>query len=403
MEDGGYYALKGFDFQIDKTIIEIFSAPLDTDEISIERIQDLNSDVFVTQVKYKETQTYSPAKIRDPVVQLINEFSSSPTIRTYILYCFFSDQPENIKIFDLKDLDEVLEIKLHKNHSESHKKKYDAIKAIPTSVKNSFTANFQLIFAPNHSTQFDRALQLISEQNFCASSSDSSFYYCYLADHLRRLVISNVNPDLRVCTRRDLNASLTNKRNQIFYSTLDHINGREQLLTTLKKHFPKPASQQNNIIFIGSKLASETSPLVHLLTSITEQEFSKPTHDVYPMTFVIDHDNIGNIKKGLLLSNITFNDGYESIQFNAQQFNRKHISLRKSNRHGKALDSLDQISYKIRIITLNNFKSCHTSYETPDRTYNFDIDVFSEYTDIPSFQINDLSCDEIWQLIKRRT
>ncbi|WP_223569366.1 hypothetical protein [Pseudomonas sp. BF-R-26] len=401
MEDGGYYALKGFDFQIDKTIIEIFSASVDTEEISIERIQDLNSDAFVTQVKYKETQAFSLSKIRDPVVQLIQESEFDTTNKTYILYCYFSDQVENIKMFDAAGIDDILEIKLHKNCSEAHQKKYDTIKSIPSSLKQSFSARFQLIFAPNHSIQFERALNIIAAQNFCTSASEASFYYCYLADHLRRLVISNSDIELRVCTRREIISALTDRKHQFFYSTLAYISGRESLLKTLKKKFPKPLPQQNIVFFIGTKLAKQTPQLTDLITFTIEQQFNKPTYDVHPITFAIDHPDITDLKKCILLKNITFNDGYESIQFNSQQFNRRHLALRKTTATGRPLETLGQISYQARIVTLANFINSHTGYERPDRIYYFDIDTFSDYTDIPSFQINDLNCDEIWQLLKR--
>lgn len=401
MEDGGYYALKGFDFQIDKTIIEIFSTVLDTEDVCIEKIQDINSNSFVTQVKYKETQTYSASKIRDPVVQLISEFSETTTPRTYILYCFFSDQQEHVKTFNSEELEEVLEIKLHKNCSESHQKKYDIIKKIPSTVKSSFALSFQLIFAPDHTTQFERALKLIAEQPFCNSTAEASFYYCYLADHLRRLVITNKDPELRTCSRKKLTLFITNQKHQLFYSTLNYLKGRKALLQTLKKHFKKPLNHQNVVFLIGSKLATETFQLTTLITSIIQQQFNNPNHDVHPPTFVINHESITDIKKGLLDNNITFNDGYEAIQFSPNQFNRRHLSLRKTSSYGRALDSLGNISYKMRISTLNNFQASLSTWERPDRAYYFDIDILSEYTDIPCFQINDLSCDEIWLLIKR--
>lgn len=402
MEDGGYYALKGFDFQIDKTIIEIFSASRDTEEIAIERIQDLNSDAFVTQVKYKEKQTYAPSKIRDPVVQLMQESELDTTNRTYILYCHFSDQAEDTREFDVAGLDNILEIQLHNNCSKAHEKKYKTIKAIPLSLKQTFAARFKLVFAPNHSTQFERALTIIKAQHFCDSSSDASFYYCYLADHLRRLVISNTNIELRTCTKKEIIATLTDRKHQFFYSALAYISGREQLIKTLQKKFPKPPPQQNIVFFIGAKLATETQQLTHLLISTIEQQFNKPTYDVHPITFIIDQTDITEIKKGILLKNITFNDGYESIQFNRQQFNKRHLALKKTNSSGRPLETLGQISYQARIVTLANFLGSHIDHERPDRIYYFDIDIFPDYTDIPSFQINDLNCDEIWQLLERQ-
>ena len=72
MTDGGYYAIKGFEYQIDKTILEILKGDDET-TICLEQIQDINSDNYVMQVKYKETQKYTPSKIRNPVIQLMEE------------------------------------------------------------------------------------------------------------------------------------------------------------------------------------------------------------------------------------------------------------------------------------------------------------------------------------------
>ena len=87
MSDGGYYAIKGFEFQIDKTILELFKAD-DTTPVCLEQIQDINTNDFVMQVKYKETQKYTPAKIKEPVIQLIDEYQKFPT-KKYYLYCYF--------------------------------------------------------------------------------------------------------------------------------------------------------------------------------------------------------------------------------------------------------------------------------------------------------------------------
>ena len=68
--DGGYYAIKGFAFQIDKAILEILDAD-DSTQVKIEEIQDINSENFVIQVKYKEKARFTPSKIKEPVLQLI--------------------------------------------------------------------------------------------------------------------------------------------------------------------------------------------------------------------------------------------------------------------------------------------------------------------------------------------
>lgn len=44
MTDGGYYAIKGFSFQIDKTILELFNAIDENQTTNIEQIQDINAN-----------------------------------------------------------------------------------------------------------------------------------------------------------------------------------------------------------------------------------------------------------------------------------------------------------------------------------------------------------------------
>ena len=67
-EEGGYYAIKDFLYQYDKAILEILSR----DEgvpVYIERIQDIDCENYVLQVKHKEAADYSASKIREPIIK----------------------------------------------------------------------------------------------------------------------------------------------------------------------------------------------------------------------------------------------------------------------------------------------------------------------------------------------
>ena len=98
--DGGYYAIKGFEYQIDKTLLDILMSSDPTELISIEHIQDIDSSSYVTQVKYKETAKLVPSAIKKPIKQLFEEFKNDPN-KEYILFCYFDDlngYDEKIKI-----------------------------------------------------------------------------------------------------------------------------------------------------------------------------------------------------------------------------------------------------------------------------------------------------------------
>ena len=87
-EDGGYYAIKGFEYQIDKAILELLTSDTENQNISVENIQDIDSESFVMQVKYKETAKFVPSAIKEPVIKLINEFIEQAS-KKYYLYAFF--------------------------------------------------------------------------------------------------------------------------------------------------------------------------------------------------------------------------------------------------------------------------------------------------------------------------
>ncbi|MGA2464246.1 MAG: hypothetical protein ABSH06_07840 [Thermodesulfobacteriota bacterium] len=88
-EDGGFYAIKGFLYQFDKSLIEIIENP--ENQFVIENIQDINCEDFVIQVKHHSAQDFAPGKIRKSINQILDLFSSNPSKR-YCLYCHFKDK-----------------------------------------------------------------------------------------------------------------------------------------------------------------------------------------------------------------------------------------------------------------------------------------------------------------------
>src|SRR5713101_3041174 len=101
-DEGGYYAIKGFLYQFDKTLIEVLSNPNTT--IRFENRQDIDYEDFVLQVKHKETQNYAPSKIRKAVKQLMAFFVQDPSKRL-CLYCHFKDKGEHAWTPTLAEID----------------------------------------------------------------------------------------------------------------------------------------------------------------------------------------------------------------------------------------------------------------------------------------------------------
>ncbi len=398
--DGGYYAIKGFDFQIDKTIIELFDAPLESTEISIERIQDLSSDAFVTQVKYKETQEFAYSKIREPVVQLIEEAYSDKSSREYILYCHFKDRSESTSTFTVPELNKLLEINLGKKPSKAHREKVERIGKITTDMKQKFVKRFKIRFAPDQATNFSRAIALISTQSFCSNHEEARFFYCFIADYFRKLVTDNLDPSNRKCTRQEVVAAIQSGKRNIFYSAFSEYESREEFLAILKKRFQCPLASQTAFIFIGKRELNELPETGELLFNIITQHFDKAVYNVEPITFVLHDDDCVSVKKYLIKNLIPINDGYEAIEFSAGMFNRQHVSIRK-NVKGKAFESLGDISFKARVICMSSFRKLTTFSSPPVKNYYFGVSDEGIFSDVPMISVDSINAKEIWYLFKK--
>jgi len=196
--DGGYYAIKGFEYQIDKTLYEVLTINNDEAIIRLEQIQDINTDDFVMQVKYKEASKFTPSIIREPIVQLIEEYISNSNLN-YILYCYFFDENGYDENVDLTFLNKIL---------GREKDKFS------DNIKTNFLTKFKLKFSEEFHNQYLSVLQKLNELSFCNTIDEAQYYYSILVDYLRKKVVNN--------SPTQLNARQVNKK-----EILLHLNNDE--------------------------------------------------------------------------------------------------------------------------------------------------------------------------------
>ena len=230
-EDGGYYAIKGFEYQIDKAILEILNTSNENHPINIEQIQDIDASDFVMQVKYKETQKFTPSKIKAPVIQLIDEFNQDNS-KKYILYAYFKDLTgyedfiDTSKKVTLTNLETILGDK--KTNYTQKEKKY-------------FIKKFNLNFSPKFQTQFEQVISKLKEESFVGDSDDEAiFFYSNISDYIRKVVVNNPQKNIknRSCTKKEIFEFLNIRRNLIFNSAFREYKGNEKYFKMIKKtHF----------------------------------------------------------------------------------------------------------------------------------------------------------------------
>jgi hypothetical protein len=337
--DGGYYAIKGFEYQIDKTLLEVLISTDSNAEVCLEQIQDINNGDYVMQVKYKETAKLTPSVIRKPIVQLINEFLLDST-KDYILYCFFGDTNGHSENVDLAFLNEILGVE-----SSSFR----------TTVKEQFIAKFKLCFSEDFQSQFLSVLTELQELSFCNSTEEAIYYYSILEDYLRKKVVNHPPADManRKVTKKELIEYLGNGRKIIFTSAYKEFKGELAYFRLVKTNFKKPVKSQNTIIVFGS-VKEETIDVGNLVHQIIKKHYIKATYDVKPILFVIPDDKVEHVKRILIQEKSFFNDGYELISFSKDLLFSGPIINRKKSGTG-VTNSLSKSSFYSRVISKTTF------------------------------------------------
>lgn len=338
--DGGYYAIKGFEYQIDKTLLEVLSASTNDLVVRLEQIQDIDTDDYVMQVKYKEATKLNPSVIRKPIIQLIEEFKLDSN-KVYILYCYFADNNGYTETVDTEFLDKILGLEKD-NYGDD--------------LKKNFLTKFKLRFSPEFQNQYESVLTNLVELPYCNSTEEAQYYYSILVDFLRKKVITNP-PDesgSRQVTKGELLMHLNNGRRIVFMPSYMEFKGQQAYFKLLKSRFRKPIRNQNTIFIFGNVEVDDSCTLGSLIHQIVEIHYYKATHDVKPLTFVIPDDNIVEVKKYFISQDSTFNDGYESIQFSQKIFESPAIINKKSSGM-RATNSLSKTSFKTRLISETTF------------------------------------------------
>ncbi len=379
MSDGGYYAIKGFEFQIDKTILELFKAD-DATPICLEQIQDINTNDFVMQVKYKETQKYTPAKIKEPVIQLIKEYQKVPT-KKYYLYCYFNDVKEEIKNIKSSDLDRILGNKTD-DFFKSH--------------KDGFVSNFELHFSKSFQDQFIQAVEIIGENASCSNFDEALVHYGSIANHLRKIVTNNSDIQKRTCTKSEILAIIIGNRKTVFDSAYRIYKGKQQYITEIKRRYftYRNIDDWERFLIIELSGSEDVSTIKTTVLNIKEKYYNKRTRKIksgapYIYFRNISKDDLKRLKTELIAENNILKDGYDFMDADFYTKSLKVKSTIENEISIKFINSENNLKAMLGY-NLGCAKKIYQFYHTTPIELSFDIDTVN-------IEISELS--EIQQIL----
>jgi hypothetical protein len=311
--DGGYYAIKGFEYQFDKTILELFTT--DNHSINIEQIQDIDSDDVVIQVKYKETAKLIPSEVNIPISKLINEFIIDPS-KDYILYAYFQDTNGHDAYIGGSGRVTLDQLDIFLGNQKDNFTKVQ---------KTGFVKKFKLDLSSTFAQQFETVISKIRELDFVGDSyNEAIFYYSNISNYLRKLVINNPlkNQGGRTCTKDEVIGYLREGKDLVYRTTLRISQGDEDYFKFIKKqHF-----SNRNIDYIERFLIVELcgnegiADIKEVIFKIKDKFYNKSgtwkferIKSPAPYIFLkgISEENLIQLKKELLDEKIIFKDGFD--------------------------------------------------------------------------------------------
>jgi len=213
-EDGGYIAIRGFAYQFDKALLDMFQKP--EKGYQIENLQDHNYDDYAIQVKYYGRK-YKPSerkqKIKGVMINFLNDLSENPG-RNYCLYSYFNGVDEAVAPIGFDELNDYLGNK---------KTDYD------DSLKHQLVKDLKVIYAPDFKKQFEILIEEISKTYSC-DKGDACCYHAMMVSHLERLILQYKvdQAERRTCSKTDLDKIVQNAKDVIFRNAYAEFLGREK-------------------------------------------------------------------------------------------------------------------------------------------------------------------------------
>ncbi len=325
--DGAYIALRGYKFQFDRSILEIFNNP--TELVEIEQLQDYGFDDYLVQVKYHNTD-YTPAqqkqKIINPLVQLFDQFLKNKT-KKFILFIYLKGIPPSKKTLSVAELDAIL----------GKTRKFSA------NERASFVNSFTLIYAEDFESQYKEVIQKI-KVSYSKTTEEAKIYYSVISSHLLEIVTKHPpsNSSKRITSKVEIDKIISNGRKLIFKSAFVEMVAKEKQLKHLNKLFFKTSLNNEPLerIFI-----IETQPLADIkllkeIVLILKTKWSKnktktiPDSDRFvPYVFFqgLQENNLVKLKADLQKDGYVIKDGYDfmNASFNLNSLKERPTFLNK--------------------------------------------------------------------------
>ena len=389
--DGGYYALAGFLYQFNRSLLEIFNNPAQT--IYLEKDEDISSEYALIQVKNHEKGRFCTSKIQKPIIQLFQQYLQN-TNRKILLVGFINNWDRK-KQLSKEVLDDII---LSHNTQQNRKPLKKQCYFRPTdSQRLAFIASLEIDFSMDRHTQTSKVITLVAEK-FKINKDLATVYHSLFTAYLHLLIVNNKKNDRKVCFN-DLAEIIKAQTQLVFYSEHKKILGENKFIKLCKDRMPRFNRKKNNIFILGCDIYKDSniSNLADMLFRFVNKNHVVHTDKILNFVLNIPSNDFDYVKKYFLDRELAINDGREDLGFYVKLFsNEPLIKIGKRQ-------NIERSSFSVRIISLETLKgnldSIMRCKNLCDTMYVFGEDDFtSSIPTIPKFVVRDININMITQL-----
>lgn len=382
--------IKGYFYQFDLAILKILQLEEETDEITVEGIEDIDiknaTEEVAIQCKYHSKTEYNHSGIGKPIRLMLNHFKEVLNGKqNKIKYLYFGHFKSGHEKFpSLLTLDFLKSNLLTYKKDTIEFKYYNDLKLSDDEL-TSFLKNLEIdINAKSYEAQLKEIFTCLKNQNLfnCDDFEAENFYY-----NNALKIISNLakQDDIakRKITKKDFLVQINSKQ-VLFHKWFAQYKGKKKLLSDIRaKYF----SEYNNspferFFFVGvnssNYLRSDLKSIVHFVSKKYSQlsKLSPDSFCPYIHIFGISTSELIELKTELISENFKFKDGFD---FNGATFNPKSIIEKATYYNGIKIKIIDE---------LNNIESVFNEISKLKEIYHF-------YYDIPYFSTSNKNIKHI--------
>lgn len=326
------YTIQGFQYQFNKTLLEILKAQNDsivTVEGIIEDIEIVNGDITsAIQCKYHETNTaYTVSAIYRPLLQMMHHFHfNSGGKVSYILFAHFPGLEPNEFVVDRTALQDAL--------TSKNKDLTSLVTALNGTIDiDAFLLKFSACLGPTYDALVVETCSLLQAAGIAAVDVETLAYPN--AIHLIATLSIRHDAKQRQITRAHLLATLQQIKTTAISQWTLSLKTRKALLEARRKQLKSNLAKNARVRYFllhGESLHEFESKVVIFINDYLDKYHFKPAHVSTPVfCLATSEEQFRAIELRLHQKGITSNGGYVANVFDENWFLREPMTGKGEN------------------------------------------------------------------------